>query len=64
MRKMSKKKPLCLFCKKEVDIHNTYYLIDGPNGVKVEVHEHVGVVEHGGMKMLCGKAVEEEEISK
>jgi len=57
---MSKKKPLCLFCKKEVDIHNEpYYLIKGPDGNEIEVHGHVGVAEHGGVKMLRGEPLKE-----
>lgn len=59
---MTKKKPVCLFCKKDVDVHNEpYYLIEGPDGKKVEVHGHVGVEEHGGVKMLRGEPVKKEE---
>jgi hypothetical protein len=58
----SKKRPICFFCKKEVDIHNEpYYVIEGPNGEELKVHEHVGVAEHGGMMMFRGKPVVKEE---
>lgn len=60
--KMSKKNPVCFFCKKEVDIHNEeYFSIQGPDGKWVDVHEHVGVKEHGGVRMFRGHPVREEE---
>ncbi len=59
---MSKGKPVCLFCKSEVDVLNDpHYLIKGPDGNEIEVHDHVGVKEHGGVKMFHGEVVKDEE---
>jgi hypothetical protein len=57
---MSKKKSICRFCKKPVDLNEEYFCIMGPEGEWIDVHEHEGVEKHGGIRMKKGHPVREE----
>lgn len=52
---MSKEKPICLFCRQPVSQEAVYYIMEGPDGNEIAVHNHAGVEEHDGVRMLKGK---------
>jgi hypothetical protein len=60
MSKRPKDKPVCLFCKKPVNVEEIYFVITGPDGQEAMVHGHEGV-EDMGVKMWKGKPVPKEK---
>ena len=61
MTKTKTKNPICIFCNLPIDINKEYYSIKKPDGKWVDVHGHLGVKEHGGIKMKNGHPVREDE---
>lgn len=57
---MSKPKPKCFFCGRDVNTQEIYYIITGPDGSESEVHGHEGV-PNIGKRMLAGKPLLEEK---
>jgi hypothetical protein len=52
---MPKEKPICFICRLPVDTEGAYYVIEDPDGRDIIVHEHAGVEEHGGTRMVKGR---------